>query len=251
VSRFKIAACTGTHIGDRKEQQDRVALVASKRAPGCVLAIVCDGMGGKTGGAIAAQQVVTTATNLFQDFSPNDTPVETLMRAIAEEAHTIIKLSALSSEKEPHSTMVAVVVQSDSANWAHIGDSRLYHYRGERLMNMTVDHSYVNQLVAEGRLAQEDAKNHRLSNVITNAIGTEKMPDITFGGTAPLDAGDCFLLCTDGLWHYFSDEEIGEVLASQAPRVASEMLIDEARTRAGGKGDNCSLAIIKLEHAAG
>lgn len=250
-ARFRIAASTGTHIGDRSEQQDRAAILSSKRTPGVALVIVCDGMGGKTGGAIAAQQVITTAEHLFNDYSPKSETVEQLLRAIASEAHTVIKLSALSTEKEPHSTMVAMLISSERADWAHIGDSRLYLYQGAELVHRTEDHSYVNELVREGRLTPEQAKNHRMSNVLTSALGTDKSPQITFGSAERLDVGMSFLLCTDGLWHYFSDQELGNALAKLPPRIASEKLIEAARTRARGRGDNCTLAIVKLEPPQG
>jgi serine/threonine protein phosphatase PrpC len=248
--RFRIAACTGTHIGDRGEQQDRAAILSSKRTPGAALVVVADGMGGKTGGAIAAQQVISTAQHLFNEYSPKSETVDQLLRAIAHEAHTVIKLSALSTEKEPHSTMVAMLISGNRADWAHIGDSRLYLFNGVELAHRTHDHSYVNELVREGRLKPEQAKNHRMSNVLTSALGTDKTPQITFGSTDQLDVGMSFLLCTDGLWHYFSDQELGNALAKLPPRSASEKLIETARSRARGRGDNCTLAIVKLDPPA-
>lgn len=245
--RFKLSACTGTHIGDRAEQQDRVAILSSKRAPGTALVIICDGMGGRTGGAMAAQQVISTTEHLFNEFSPKTDTIQQLIHAIADEAHTVIKLSALSTEKEPHSTMVALVLSSDRADWAHIGDSRLYLFKSTELIHRTEDHSYVNDLVRDGLITPQQAKTHRMSNVLTSALGTEKSPKITFGGTDNLEPGLSFLLCSDGLWHYFPDLELGTILSDNPARVASEKLIDLARTRAKGRGDNCTLAIVKLE----
>jgi serine/threonine protein phosphatase PrpC len=247
TQRYKVAACTAQHIGDRAEQQDRVGIFTSRRMPGSALFVVADGMGGKTGGAMAAQQVMTTAKSLFEEFSPVNESIDALLTQIVHEAHTVIKLSALSSEKEPHSTIVAMLLQPDRADWAHVGDSRLYLYHDGELIERTVDHSYVEQLISEGKIRPEEAQSHRLSNLLTSALGTTKIPQINFGGTDTLTPGECFLLCSDGLWHYFTEPEMGQLLAQNPPRIASEELIQLARERARGAGDNCTLAIIKLD----
>src|SRR3569833_1279234 len=100
MSQYKIDAGTGQHIGDRKEQQDRVALFAAPKAPGYMMAVLADGMGGLTGGALAAEQVISTAKQTFERFSPLSESVESMLKAIAEEAHTVIKLSAMFAAKQ-------------------------------------------------------------------------------------------------------------------------------------------------------
>lgn len=142
--------------------------------------------------------------------------------------------------------MVALVLQPGQANWAHVGDSRLYYYKRERLSFKTIDHSYVEQLVKQGRLTRAEARNHKMSHVLMSALGTKDKPFIDFGETRNLDPEDTFLLCSDGLWAYFTDDELGEILSGLPPRVASESLIELARQRARGKGDNCTLAIVQL-----
>ena len=113
----------------------------------------------------------------------------------------------------------------------------------------TIDHSYVEQLVNEGKLDRQGASSHRLSNLLTHALGTSKPPSIDFGRLDMMVAGDTFFICSDGLWHYFSDSEIATVLATYAPRKASERLIALARERAEGSGDNCTLGIVRMETA--
>jgi len=249
MSQYKIEAGTGQHIGDRNEQQDRVALLTSPRAPGYLMAVVADGMGGMSGGALAAEQVIRTARQVFDLFSPQTDDLEKMLRDIAHEAHTVIKLTSISSEKKPHSTMVVLVLTpARDALWAHVGDSRLYRMRGPNCAERTTDHSYVEKLVGEGRLPKEQARQHRLANVLVSALGShEQEPEISIGRCLGIRGGDAFLLCTDGLWQYFEDSELGPVLAMNTPRQASEMLINKARERAAGKeADNCTLAIVKL-----
>ncbi|MFT5961652.1 MAG: serine/threonine protein phosphatase PrpC, partial [Burkholderiaceae bacterium] len=138
MSQYKIEAGTGQYLGDRQEQQDRVALFGAAKAPGFMMAVLADGMGGLTGGAMAAEQVIRTARQFFDEFSPLTDNVDAMLQSIAAEAHTIIKLSGLSAEKEPHSTLVALVLTpSGTAHWAHAGDSRLYHYNGSTFVQRT------------------------------------------------------------------------------------------------------------------
>jgi PPM family protein phosphatase len=249
MSQYKIEAGTGQHLGDRTEQQDRTALFAAPRAPGYIMAVVADGMGGLSGGALAAEQVIRTAKQAFDLFSPQTDDVEKMIETIAHDAHTIIKLTAFSSEKQPHSTLVILVITPEkSAIWAHVGDSRLYRFDGPNCAERTIDHSYVEMLVKEGKLSREEARDHRLSNVLVNALGSHDHElKVTLRRHDGLKAGDAFLLCTDGLWHYFSDAELGAAVAMNSPRQASEMLINKARERTtGNSGDNCTLAIVKL-----
>jgi PPM family protein phosphatase len=246
MSQYKIEAGTAQHIGDRKEQQDRVALFAAPNAPGHMMAVVADGMGGKSGGAIAAEQVIRSSKMLFNEFFP-ESDIKAMLESIVHEAHTVIKLSAVSSEKEPHSTFVALVITPTKAVWAYVGDSRLYRFSGPNFAEKTKDHSYVERLVDEGLLTPEEAKNHKMSNVLVNVLGSKNaVPYVTFGEYEGIKAGDSFLLCSDGLWHYFADIELSVAVAANTPRQASELLIKKARERARSQGDNCSFAVVKL-----
>jgi serine/threonine protein phosphatase PrpC len=250
VSRFKVSACIAEHVGDRADQQDRVAILTSKRNPGALLAIVADGMGGRTGGRMASDQVVATADSLFQELSEQDSGLRALLEQIATEAHTVIRLTAMSSEKEPHSTIVALIVKKDYAIWAHAGDSRLYFFRAGKLVHRTDDHTYAAKLIAEGKIDASEVSSHKYKNILVSALGISREPRLAVGEASDLRVGDAFLLCSDGVWAYFEDHELGSLLHGLAPREASEHLVRIARERAQGRGDNLSLAIVKLEAPA-
>jgi len=97
------------------------------------------------------------------------------------------------------------------------------------------------------RLPLESARNHRRSKLLLNVLGnSRKEPFVTVGMHTGAAAGDQFLLCTDGLWHFFTDAELGAAIVRATPRQASEMLINKAAERSQGKGGNCSMAIVKL-----
>lgn len=244
---FKVSAAIAEHLGDRSEQQDRVAIVTSERNPGTLLAIVADGMGGRTGGRMASDQVVSTATNLFRELSERDTTLPDLLRQIATEAHTVIRLSALSSEKEPHSTIAALFVKRDFAAWGHAGDSRVYCCRAGRVVRRTVDHTVASQLTAEGRHAEAEIAAQHYKNVLFSALGIRNELKVDIDQTEDLRVGDAFLLASDGLWAHFDDAEIATLLDRLSPREATQQLVKLARERAEGHGDNLSLAIVKLE----
>ena len=247
---FKVSACTADHIGDRSEQQDRVAVLTSPRHPQGLLAVVSDGMGGRTGGRMAADQVISTVTNLFRDMSEGDAGgLRGLLKTMADEAHTVIRLSALSSEKEPHATFVALIVRRDYAIWAHAGDSRLYHIRNGRLLHRTEDQTYAAYLRAAGREQQALEADRKYRHMLVSALGLARPPDLVINEASDLQPGDAFLLCSDGLWAHFADIEFGEMLAVLTPREASGELVRLARQRAQGRGDNLSLAIVRLDEA--
>ncbi len=245
---YRLSAATGLHKGDREYQQDQAELLVHPRVSGCVLGVVADGMGGRTGGRKASDQVLLTARQLFERHAPDSDEPATLLRQIGEEAHMVIKLTAISAEQEPHSTLAAFVIHpGGECHWLHSGDSRLYHFRGSKLQHRTLDHSYVQALIDQGKLTAEEAAVHPKSNVLMNCLGTEEPPKLEARQTESLQIGDSLLACSDGLWHYFTPEELGSVLHSLSPRKASEYLITKARSRAMGGGDNLCLVIVKIE----
>jgi serine/threonine protein phosphatase PrpC len=252
MANLKVSAFAVEHIGDRAEQQDRVAIITSPRHPQSLLAVVSDGMGGRTGGRMAADQVIATATNVFRDMGERDAgSLQGLLKMIADEAHTVIRLAALSTEKEPHATFVALIVRRDYAIWAHAGDSRLYHFRGGGVLHRTVDQTYAFYLHAQGREKEALEAERRFKHMLVSALGLNRSPELAFGEAFELQAGDAFLLCSDGLWDHFSDAELGRVVTEMSPRDAGAELVRLARERARGGGDNLSLAIVKLDAQPG
>ena len=245
---FRLSAATGMHRGDRAYQQDQVRIIGHSRVPGCALAVVADGMGGKSGGRKAADQVVLTAQQLFDRYAPGVDDPATLLKQIVMEAHLMIRLTAITAEEEPHSTLAAYLVgPSLACDSIHAGDSRVYHFRGPDMMSRSIDHSYVQKLVDEGQIAESDAESHPQANLLTGCLGTQQDPPLTLARVEPLQFGDTLLACSDGLWHYFTPRQLGAIVHTLPPREASEMLVAKARQRARGSGDNLSLALVRIE----
>ncbi|MEO8279984.1 MAG: protein phosphatase 2C domain-containing protein [Ideonella sp.] len=248
ISGHRLSAATGLHRGDRAYQQDQVAIFAHAHAAGCAMAVLADGMGGKSGGRKAADQVILTAQQLFERFSPAADDPAIALKQLVLEAHLMIKLTAITAEEEPHSTVAAFIIQpSRRCHAVHAGDSRVYHFRGADMMFRTSDHSYVQRLIDEGDLTEDEANTHPQSNLLTGCLGTVKEPPVTLHDLGRLEVGDTVMACSDGMWHYLSPIEIGSITHALPPREAGEMMIGKARERARGSGDNLSLALIRVE----
>jgi serine/threonine protein phosphatase PrpC len=246
---YKLEAGTAQHIGNRPQQNDRAALFTGARAPGYVLAVLADGL---ADGATASEQVLHTAKQLFDEFKPGDAPgierLADLLREIVHETHLVIKMNGVAAQTEPHCTFAGLVITpAGQAVWAHVGDSRIYRFEHGECKMRTSDASYIDHLMDTDKLPAESARHHRHSKLLVNVLGnSRKEPFVAVGSHEKLAAGDTFLLCSDGLWHFFTDAELGAATGKNTPRQASEMLINKAGERAQGKGGNCTMAIVKL-----
>lgn len=218
------------------------------RAEGCLLAVLADGMGGKSGGRKAADQVLLIARQLFERFAPAKDSASELLRKIVLESHLMIKLTAITSEQEPHSTLAAfLVLPNRECHIIHAGDSRVYVFRGSNMLTRTFDHSLVQRMVEDGEINEEEANDHPHAHLLTGCLGADEDPPITVARMDRLETGDSLLVCSDGLWHYFTSRELGTIVNALKPRDASKMLISKARQRARGGGDNLSLALVRLD----
>jgi serine/threonine protein phosphatase PrpC len=156
-------------------------------------------------------------------------------------------MNAVAAEVEAHASFVGLLLSPHGeAAWAHVGDSRLYRFAGSACVSRTGDAVYIAHLVAD-RLPLEAARNHRHSKLLINLLGnSRKEPFVTVGSHVPLAHSENFLLCSDGLWHFFTDSELGAAIKRSTPRGAAERLIEKAAERSQEKGGNCSMAIVKL-----
>ncbi|MEL6890834.1 MAG: SpoIIE family protein phosphatase, partial [Actinomycetota bacterium] len=147
---------------------------------------------------------------------------------------------------EPRTTPVTPRQQPEALVLANVGDSRTYLFRHGRLRRVTVDHNYVQELVASGHITDDEARFHPRRNIITRALGIE--PDVTVDWwTLPLVKGDRYLLCSDGLVDEVTDAEITAALSANAdPQQAVEVLIDQAN-EAGGR-DNITIVVVDVLH---
>jgi serine/threonine protein phosphatase PrpC len=229
-------------IGGRDEQQDRVEILSER---GRHLLIVADGLGGHRGGAAAAAAVVDTARAVWPAQLNAPQPPAEFLAALIAEAHRRINGIAADGGEDPRSTCALLYLDDGAAHWAHVGDSRIYRFRGGALVERSRDHSVVQLQVDLGRVAEADMATHPDQNRLTQSLGGTKAPEPGLG-SAPIAAGDAYLLCSDGLWESVSTDDMAAALAAGALATAARRLVANAARRGGAEGDNVSVALARM-----
>jgi serine/threonine protein phosphatase PrpC len=204
------------------------------------LVAVADGMGGAAAGEVAAQLAIRAVRQLTG-------PIDRLrLRDALVSANTAIRSTAESdpSKSGMGTTMTAVAVENGVAQIVHVGDSRAYLWRDERLRQLTDDHSVVGEMVRRGTLTADEAQQHPHRNVITRALGAE--PDVDVDSTTEtLHEGDVLLVCSDGLYTEVDDIGIAAILAtSESLDDAAHRLVD--RANAAGGADNVTVVLARI-----
>ncbi len=213
-----------------------------------LIATVCDGMGGHVGGATASQIAVKTIISVFKERYFED-PREGIKEAIIAANDAILSYAASHPELQGMgSTCVLLVVRKGRVFIGHVGDSRIYLIRSHKIKQLTKDHSFVQMLVDSGQITKEQAEHHPRKNEITNALGIPEMqmPTVLEDAINP-DAGDCFLLCSDGLSGMVPDSEIERIVSKQKDMRAQERacsLIEKARENGGL--DNITVQLVEF-----
>ena len=234
-----------SHIGSRKVNQDRMGYSFTRDA---LLLVLADGMGGHLRGEIAAAIMLQTISALFQKQATPyvKQPGRFLEKAFLAAHHEIHRYRAENSLPEtPRTTVVACLIQHNTATWAHCGDSRLYRMRRGQVLGRTRDHSHIEHLIAHGLAKPSERAAHPDRNKLYNCIGASALPKIEVASQAGLQPGDVLLLlCSDGLWSMLPDEEIAHRLATQTTVRAVSDLIDMATSIAGAGSDNTTALAI-------
>ncbi|WP_054777215.1 Stp1/IreP family PP2C-type Ser/Thr phosphatase [Lacticaseibacillus saniviri] len=235
-----------TDVGKRLNNQDYVGVFTNQQ--GATLALVADGMGGHRGGDVASEMAVSHIGYAFEKTQATEIEavVKWLIYELQQENERILEKSQQYEDLSGMgTTIVAVLISGTRFLVANIGDSRAYLYRNRRLMQITEDHSLVNELVKNGELTAEEAERFPQKNVITRSLGVSSNvdADVTI---YDFDADDALLLCSDGLTNMVSDAEISAVLATDQPlQSKAEALIDMAN--AAGGLDNITALIVHQE----
>lgn len=206
--------------------------------------VVADGMGGHRGGEIASRIAVRTILAFYTADASGDRS-QALARAFHEANQTIIQEAVADSTLfGMGTTCTALALQAGRAYLAHVGDSRCYMLRQGNIRQVTSDHSIVGEMVRSGIISDEDARTHPKRNVITRSLGAQ--PDVATETpeSIELQAGDTFLLCSDGLTAYLSDIDLSEVLSTLMPEEACKKLIKMANEQ-GGR-DNITAQVVTV-----
>ena len=212
------------------------------------VAVVCDGMGGHVGGAVAS----TLAINAIREFLSRDfiadpriaigMAIQTANEAILNKARIEPELAGMGS------TCVLLLIRDGKVFIGHVGDSRIYLIREKKIIQLTKDHSFVQNLVDLGQITKEQAEHHPRKNEITNALGIPNMAPATVRQEAiePL-AGDCFLLCSDGLSGMVPDKNIEKIVSRQrdySTQQRADLLVKTANENGGI--DNITVELVEF-----
>lgn len=233
------------NIGDRKEQQDRVAIATHPRLPDTLIAVLADGMGGHRGGALASQAVVDAILPMFDAFSPDAGTPHDWLAGMIRAAHEKVAAAGRGHNRDPRSTCVIALAQKQRIDWAHCGDSRLYLFRGGEYETRTEDHSMVEILVKQGEITEEEALVHPDRSTLFTSLGGPEGPQVAFGGIDKVQADDTILMASDGLWAYFRNRELAVVTGYRGLTEGCDRLVALARRRARGNGDNLTVAMVR------
>jgi PPM family protein phosphatase len=253
---MKIAYESLSDVGRKRKGNEDAIFVNPEQS----LFVVADGMGGHAAGEVASK-VAVEAINEFVCLTSGDDEItwpfgldenisydgNRLKTAIRYANRRVLEATREKAEYEGMATTVAaVLVDEDTVNLGHVGDSRVYLFRGRALRLLTSDHSWVNEQLRSGIISADQARGHPLRNVVTRALGGRADLQVDMQAHK-MQAGDILLLCSDGLTTMIGDEDITRVVegaGSDLSRAARE-LIASANERGGE--DNISVLLIKFE----
>ena len=233
--------------GGRATNQDRIVCAERDNA---VLLVLADGLGGHTGGALAAEILTQTAQHAFEAVrqpvitKPSAFLALTIMQAHkAIYAHGQVRTPPIS----PRTTCVLCLVQNGYAYWAHVGDSRLYHFRGGQVLSRTHDHTVTEQLRLGGLLSEEEMKRHPEKARLLKAVGGPHTPAVSLGEETALQRGDVLLLCSDGLWEAMEASALFSFLKYPALDEGVEEMLLTAEKRMKERADNLSAICLRWQ----
>ena len=236
----------GTDIGKAREMNQDYYYV-SRNSDEVKLCVLADGMGGYTGGEVASKLAVMSVKNyIYNNYAK--TKLETdeiinLLKDATQYANMIVyeKTREIEFLEEMGTTLEVVLMVENKIYISHIGDSRIYKIRNNKIKQITKDHSYVEKLINDGTITRDEAKTHPQKNMLTKALGCTAFvePDLLI---EKIQENDVILICSDGLTNMVSEQEIVKII-KQNPETPNKKLI-EAANNAGGS-DNITVIVIK------
>jgi PPM family protein phosphatase len=217
---------------------------------GATVVAVADGLGGHQAGEVASAIAIEPVGELDgQDFPTPEEARQALVGAIKKANQAVIAKAMSDSDYWGMGTTLTAAAIAGGGRWlqlAHVGDSRAYLLRGERLRQLTTDHTIVGELVRDGRLTADEAAHHPERSVLTRAVGLDPQLEVDAPPPLELEAGDEVLLCSDGLTDPLAEDRIAEILLAEDDGQAACQALVAAANAAGGP-DNVTVVLLCAE----
>lgn len=206
--------------------------------------VVCDGMGGHEAGQCASEIACKTFIDVYRSH-PSEDPMVAARAAVTAATRFIHDISlAIPSRKGMGTTLVALIFRQESVLVVNVGDSRAYRTREGETLQLTTDHTWVEETVAAGMMTREEAEVHPYRHVITRALGTER--DVACDlFEHPIQEGDVYMVCSDGVTNHVDNDRIGIILGASHPSEAAWRLVGDALV--GGGSDNATAIVVRVD----
>lgn len=250
VKKVKYLIESTSRIGGRTDNQDYFQITETKYG---LLAVVCDGMGGKNGGKYAAELAVNKIIEEILSAAQGSSPKEVIATAITN-ANSLIFGESQRNEvlRGMGTTVTVLLINENHAMCFHIGDSRIYQLRKRHILYRTFDHSKVFEMVSRGILTEEEARVSSESNIINRALGIRPDVEISVSEDLPYKKWDRFLICTDGIWGAVPETQLVEMVSLKKPikEVVLQLAedIDQIGIDDGGRHDNLTAVLIETQN---
>ena len=208
-----------------------------------LLVIVCDGLGGNKAGDIASKLAVQTIAQTFQNLTDTEC-LERIKLSILEANKKVMEQSNKDFDmKGMATTAETLYLKDDTAYWGHVGDSRIYYLKNQKLKQLSKDHSLIQKLIDEGYLTLKEAENHPNKNIIMRALGDSENVEVDVSKLKinPAEFGK-FFVCTDGVTTVLQNDELEKILNNNNVHYISEVIANMVEKR--GAPDNYTFVII-------
>jgi PPM family protein phosphatase len=250
MGKFRVYSWGATDVGMKRDHNEDSYLLA----PDLHLYIVADGMGGHAGGEMASsisvravEKHVRAEKNVIDPNTHHEGPIERspvarlLSNAVRDACNQVFQKSQQVRELQGMGTTTTAILFHDKhAFVAHVGDSRAYLIRDGRILQLSEDHSLVNEQLKAGLITEAQARQSRFKNIITRSVGFDADVEVDMIAVE-VKAGDAYLMCSDGLCNLVTDPEVNDVVSDNFLHRVPETLIDMANSRGGD--DNCTVVV--------
>ena len=246
---MRITSAGITNVGMKRQNNEDNYLINDDLG----IYVVCDGMGGHAGGEYASQIAVTTVEEVLSNIRDESTDADGTDEQITQEKiKYAVRLAGKRiyerAQADPEfrgmgTTAVILLFRRGMAYLAHVGDSRGYLIRGGEITQRTEDHSWVNEQIKAGLITPETAKHHRFRNIITRSLGFQEEVEIDTQ-VMRAEAGDLYMMCSDGLSNLVEDREIRDFLVEKSFQETARDLIELACSRGGDDNITCVIARV-------